>query len=173
MNIKTILLITSALSIGLNVFAKPVKVAKDDNRNPTGCQDSGYSYDLKTIKLLPVHEGAKHSMYFFFNQSNTQIELHQMRHQESSRSLFLNHALNPQLWSVLATNEPEIQFICTKPEKGYRYGKPVDCSEVVRVCEFTHVKFGLNNRGNYWMVDNNSRNGALHAVVTYGIIPAQ
>jgi len=74
---------------------------------------------------------------------------------------------------VLSVNEKSMKFACSVKEYGKKYGEVVDCSKAVQVCEYNNVKFGLNNRGNYWIVNSSSRNGAVRAVVKYGIIPAQ
>lgn len=146
---------------------------KDNNKLPLGCRDTGYQFELKTLHLLPGKSGDRQSMYFLFNTLGQPVSLYQMRDEESSRSMYLNHAIHPRQWAVLSTSEKQVKFICTIPDKKSRYGKIVDCSESLTVCEYTNVRYGLNNRGNYWIVNSNTRNGALREVVRYGIIPAQ
>lgn len=143
---------------------------KEDNRNPIGCSDVGYQYDMHTLTLLPEEQGQTQSMYFLFNKTGQKVTLFQMRDPDSSRSMYMNHQINPGQWGVLSTSEKQVRFICTVPDNT-RYGKIVDCSENLRVCEYTKVKYGLNNRGNYWLVNSNTKNGAIRDVVRYGIIP--
>lgn len=147
--------------------------ASDNTKPPIGCRDLGYQFELKTLHLLPDDAGTRNSMYFLYNKSNRAVNLYQMRQEESSRSAFLNHSVRSNEWAVFATSEKDIKFICATPDRNHRYGTVVDCSKYLQVCEYNNVKFGLNNRGNYWLVNSPSRNSAVRAVVRYGIIPAQ
>lgn len=146
---------------------------KDEGRNPLGCKDVGYTFELKTLHLLPLEAGATQSMYFIYNKRDEKVTLFQMLNtEESSRSMYLNHAITAKQWSVLSTTEKKMKYICTIPDNKSPYGQIVDCADSLQVCEYTNVKFGLNNRGNYWLVNSNTKNGALREVVRYGIIPA-
>lgn len=160
------------LSLSLFAAAKE-KIDKDDNKNPLGCDDVGYSMHLKTLILLPGEAGPRNSMYFVYNLLPQSVNLFNMRHGDGLYSTYLNHSIQSHKWAVLETNEKSINYVCTVDDKNHpNYGKIVDCAGAVKVCEFTKVVFGMNNRGNYWMVKSNTRNGALREVVRYGIIPA-
>ncbi|RMX22101.1 endopeptidase IV [Legionella jordanis] len=150
----------------------PQAVKEADNmKNPIGCYDTGYQFDLKTLHLLPSMAGKRQSLYFIFNALNQPVNLYQMRDGESSRSLYLNHSINARQWAGLSTTEKKVKFICTVPEAKNPYGKIVDCAESLKVCEYTNVRYGLNNRGNFWIVNSNDKNGAIRDVVHYGVIP--
>ncbi|MFC3909179.1 endopeptidase IV [Legionella dresdenensis] len=163
----------ASLSILLCAFtaANAFAAEKEDDRNPIGCRDVGYQFDLKTLQLLPHNAGAGQSMYFIYNSSPQTVTLYQMRGEDSSRSMYLNHAIGGKQWAVLSTSERKMKYICATPDSKSRYGKITDCSEMLRVCEYINVKYGLNNRGNYWLVNSNTKNGAIREVVHYGIIP--
>ena len=144
---------------------------KDNARYPIGCTPVGYKESLKIISLFPGKEGALQSMYFFFNQLPDTVSLYQMREKDSEYSTRYNHTIKPNSWAVLATGEPLVKFICTLGDGKDSYGQIVDCAQTIKICEYVHVKFGLNNKGNFWIVDSNTRNGAVNEVVHYGIIP--
>lgn len=151
-------------------------VEKEDNSNPPGCEDVGYKFELQTLHILPGeadNEADKQSMYILFNHTQRSLNLYQMRDEDSSRSMYLNHVIDGRQWAVLSTSEKLVKFICTVPDSSSQYGKIVDCGESLRVCEYTKVRYGLNNRGNYWLVNSNTRNGAVNGVVRYGIIPSR
>jgi len=169
LNSGKVLLLSLVLAAGSTSFAADVK---EDDRNPLGCKDVGYQFDLKTLHLLPHDAGANQSMYFIYNSSPKTLNLFQMRSEDSSRSMYLNHSIGTHQWAVLSSNEKKMKFICTAVDASSRYGQIVDCSENIRVCEYTNVKYGLNNRGNYWLVNSNTKSGAIREVVRYGIIPA-
>ena len=144
---------------------------KDDSRNPIGCRDIGYLFDLKTLTLMPYDDGTGNSLYFMHNKLSKPVTLFQMRDEDSARSVYFNHKIDANYWAVLATAEKKMKYICTVSEGKSAYGKVVDCAESLQVCEYNHVKFGLNNRGNYWLANSSTRGGAVGAVVRYGIIP--
>ncbi|KTD66120.1 hypothetical protein [Legionella spiritensis] len=162
------------LTAFITSFAAAKQEDKDDkdNRNPSGCRDLGYQFKLKALHLLPDEVGASQSMYLIYNKSGQDVNLYQMRDGESSRSLFLNHIVKAGQWAVFSTNERLVKFLCTVSDKKSRYGRVIDCADNLRVCEYNNVKYGLNNKGNYWLINSSSRNAAVRAVVRYGIIPA-
>ncbi|AHE66398.1 hypothetical protein [Legionella oakridgensis] len=151
--------------------ATAVSKEKEDASNPLGCRDVGYQFQLKILELLPEEAGERNSLYFVFNKLDKPINLYQMRHGESSRSIYLNHLIQPKQWAVLSTCEKQLKYICTVDDSKSHYGKVVDCEQSVQVCEFARVRFGLNNRGNHWIVNSNTKGGAVREVVHYGIIP--
>lgn len=165
---------TVFIGMSLNFCWADAREERDnDNRNPTGCHDVGYRYELKTLHLLTQEAGAQQSMYFLFNRLNEPLNLYQMHDAGGTRNLYLNHRINQQQWGVFSTGETDLKFICTVSDPKYRFGRVVDCADSVKVCEYTRVIYGLNNRGNYWLVNSYSRNAAVRAVVHYGIIPAE
>lgn len=139
-------------------------------RSPLGCLDVGYKFDLNVLQILPRSTGDDQSLYFMFNKTGKSINLYQMRQSESSQSVYLNHVVRPHRWAVLSSSE-RMNYICTVDDRKTSHGKIVDCAETLKVCEYARVKYGMNNRGNYWLVHSNSRNGAVRQVVYYGIIP--
>ncbi|HRD68878.1 MAG TPA: endopeptidase IV [Legionella sp.] len=142
-----------------------------DSKFPTGCTPVGYQQRLKVLSLYPGKEGALQSMYFFYNKLPQTITLFQMRDKDSEYSTRFNHTIKSNSWAVLAVGEPQVRFVCTLGDAKSSYGQIVDCGEAVNVCEYVNVKFGLNNKGNFWIVESNTRNGAVSEVVRYGIIP--
>lgn len=147
------------------------KAAREEARFPIGCKPVGYQQHLKVLSLFPGKEGAMQSLYFFYNKLPQTISLYQMRDEDSEYSTRNNHSIGPNQWAALATSEPLVKFICTLGDGKASYGKIVDCGDTINVCEYVNVKFGLNNKGNFWVSDGNTRNGAVNDVVHYGIIP--
>ena len=145
-------------------------VEKED-KSPLGCRDVGYQFELKTLKLLPKEAGARQSLYFIFNARAKNVNLYQMLKDDSSNSMYLNHVINARQWAVLSTSEKALKYICTVDDPKMTYGKIVDCAESLKVCEYARVKYGMNNTGNYWLVNSNTSGGAVNEVLHYGIIP--
>jgi len=185
MNNKIKISLSSVLLVGLWVGAGMVNAApkshkavktdtvkeEDEVKSPLGCRDVGYSFELKVLKILPEAAGERNSLYFIFNKLDQPLKLFQMRKEDSTRSLYLNHTIESHQWAVLSTSEKHIKYICAKADSESAYGDIVDCADSLKVCEYARVKFGLNNRGNLWLVNSNNKNGAVREVVNYGIIP--
>lgn len=142
-----------------------------EDRNPLGCRDVGYAYDLRVLRILPPTTGDSQSLFFLFNLQNKAVNLYQMRQEDSMRSVYMNHIIRPRQWAVLSTSEPRVSYICTVDDGKSSYGKIVDCENYIKVCQYVRVKYGMNNRGNYWVVNSNTRGGAVNEVLHYGIIP--
>lgn len=168
-------LTSSGFAIGLMMatLANSATLMKvhDESKSPLGCRDQGYQFKLNVLEIIPAALGDRQSLYFIFNRSNRPVSMVQMLADDSSRSMPLNHVINPQQWSVLATNQKEMKYICAMDPTPTRRGKIVNCSENVKVCEYARVKFGLNNRGNYWFLNSSSSSAAVSDVLHYGIIP--
>lgn len=151
---------------------KPATVKPDEElKSPLGCRDVGYKFELNTVKFLPEEAGERNSLYFVFNKNQKPLRLYQMKNDESSRSTFLNHVISPRQWAVLSTSEKYLKYICSVDDVKSSFGKIVHCSENLKICEYINVKFGLNTRGDYWLVKSNSKGGAVQQVLWYGIIP--
>ncbi len=145
--------------------------ADTEDRNPLGCRDVGYLHELRVLRLLPPNSGDSQALFFLFNRQMQPVNLYQMRHEDSTRSVYMNHVIRPRQWAVLSTSEPQVSYICTIDNQKSSYGQVVDCADYIKVCQYVRVKYGMNNRGNYWVVNSNTRGGAVNEVLHYGIIP--
>ncbi len=150
----------------------------DPAKYPLGCRKAGHEYILNILRLAHVsdpneigQEEGGQTLYFLYNRSNQPVYLNQMLQDDSTRSTYLNHMILPKQWAVLATNQKELRYICSVNPGKTGYGKVVNCVDSLKVCEYVRVKFGLNNRGNYWMVNSTNRGTAVGDVVRYGVIP--
>lgn len=145
---------------------------KADDARPLGCRDVGYQFELKTLHLIPQtqSEARNQALYFIFNSLTKPVTLFQMRKDDSTRGIYLNHQIHPRQWAVLSTNEKQLNYICTIEDGKSKYGKIVDCGDSLKVCEYVYVKYGLNNKGSFWLMDNTG-GGAVQEVLHYGIIP--
>lgn len=167
---QCIMVLALAIS-GQNVIAAKAELQEDPAKNPLGCRDIGYQYVLNTLQIIPHTGEGKQSLYFVYNRLNKPINLYQMLPENSTLNTYLNHSISPQQWSVLATNQDILKYNCTvEDNKSSAYGKIVKCADSIKVCEFARVKFGLNNRGNFWLPGSNNRGGAVGDVTRYGII---
>lgn len=163
-----VLLMTGTLA---SASVPAVLTPRDESKSPLGCRDLGYQFKLNVLEILPEATGDRQSLYFVFNRLNRPVSLTQMLGDNSTRSVPLNHVISARQWSVLATGESALKYICAVDATAASRGKIVNCSESVKVCEYARVKFGLNNRGNYWFLNSSSSSSAVSDVLHYGIIP--
>lgn len=150
----------------------------DPAKYPLGCRNTGHDYLWNILRLNHVsdsnemdQEEGGQALYFVYNSTRQPLYLNQMLRDDSTRSTFLNHMILPQQWAVLATNQKEVRYICSVNPNKTKYGKVINCQDSVKVCEYVRVKFGMNNRGNFWMVESANRGSAVGQVVRYGVIP--
>lgn len=150
-------------------FAVAEKAEKED-KSPLGCRNVGYQYSLKTLDIFPTQAGERQSLYFVYNELNKPIHLYQMRGKDNADRMSINHTIPPQRWAALSLDSTHVKYACTVDDAKTAYGQIVDCETGLKVCQFARVKYGMNNRGNFWMVSGNTKNGALHEVNNYGVI---
>jgi hypothetical protein len=162
-------LCASVLFLGAPILGFAAK-RDPEIRSPLGCKDVGYGFDLNVLQILPASVGDSQSLYFIYNKHKKAINLYQMRQSESSQSVYLNHTIDPGRWAVLSSSEP-MKYICTIHNGKTTHGEIIDCQTGLKVCEYARVKYGMNNRGNYWLANGNTRGGAVRQVIYYGIIP--
>jgi len=63
-------LIASALLLGVHETCSAAN-QDDDIKNPLGCRDVGYKFDLNVLQILPRSEGDDQSLYFMYNKPIT------------------------------------------------------------------------------------------------------
>ena len=147
-------------------------VAHSENFSfPRNCQSGGYNFYLKTLRVTPGSIGGRNSLYLFYNNSDKAIKLYHMHDKDHFFNVYLNNTIRPNRWAVFASNEKEINYVCTQSERGKEFGKIVSCKDFLKICEYPKVRFGINTRGNLWIVSNVSENSAVRGIVRYGIIP--
>jgi hypothetical protein len=149
-----------------SVFAAPER----EDKNPLGCKDSGYKFTLKTLDLTPQNQEGIPSLFFIFNSTAKPIQLSQMRAGDDYDEMSINHVIPPYRWAVLAMDHRFVKYACSLSDGKSSYGQVVDCAQSLKVCNFARVKFGLNNKGNFWMIAGSSKNEALRGVTYYGVI---
>jgi hypothetical protein len=146
------------------------RAEEPEDKNPLGCRDSGYQFTLRTLDLIPHNQEGMPSLFFIYNRTTQPIQLSQMLSLEDSSRTSINHTIPPRQWAVLAMDRKNVKYACSVPNKKSIYGQVTDCAQSLKICNFARVKYGLNNRGNFWMVSGTSKNAALREVTYYGVI---
>ena len=164
---KTARIIGLSLSIAMFI---PTLAQAEIEKLPKGCHDEGYAFNHKALTLMPSKAGNHDSVYFVYNNSPNTINLYQLKSAEEHMGLNINNKIRPFNWGVYSSDESLVRFACSIPSAEYAHGKLVDCQSRLKVCEYTNVKYGLNNKGNYWMSRSNTRGGALRRVNRLGVL---
>jgi len=164
-------LLIAMIALGMSVAVEARRTKKPLNTFPPNCNKVGYEYKFKQLVLYPEKAGHTLSMYFMFNKSDWPVTLYQTRGDEDAYSSHLINTIQPKRWAALSLDTSHMKFICTKGDGRKHYGRITDCEELLKVCEYDNVLFGVNNRGNYWAVTSSSRNTAVRTVVRkHGIL---
>lgn len=152
------------------VLATPSVHAKPDLSLPKGCYQQGFVFEDNTLTLLPPKAGNTDSVYFIYNHSPTTLNLYELQQAKNHLGINANNKIAPYEWGVYSSDQTKVRFACTIPDKTYAHGKLVDCQQKLNVCEYTHVKYGVNNRGNYWMARSASKNAAIKRAIYIGVL---
>ena len=144
--------------------------AKRTVEMPRGCLQEGFTFHHRALTLLPAKAGSQDSVYFMYNKSNRPINLYQLKGANEHMGLNINNQIKPHQWGVYSSDEDQVRFACSVPSTKYKKGELVDCQERISLCEFTKVKYGLNNRGNYWMASSTSKSGAIRRSIIIGVL---
>lgn len=137
---------------------------------PGGCRPAGFVFKHKVLRLLPNAAGNSQSLFFIHNKTMSSVKLYQMRTGDEPFIMHLNNTIRPNQWGVFASDEKVANFICTKPNHKSKYGNIIDCSKALELCEYTNVKFSINNHGNYWAVRSNAKYPARRQVINQGVL---
>ncbi len=137
---------------------------------PKGCKHEGYKFKHKMLHLHPREKGNADSVYFILNTSKESINIFQMKDVDSYHGVYTTNQIRPKQWAVYSSDEEKVKFVCTVSSPYYFYGKVVDCKDKLKLCEYTNVKYGVNNRGNYWMAYSTTRNAALKKAHYIGVL---
>lgn len=159
------------LCLTLLLFASaPAMAQKATDELPKGCHNEGYTFNNFALTLMPSKVGNNDSVYFIYNNSSATISLYQLKSAKENMGININNKIRPYDWGVYSSDEPLVRFACTIPSAEYEHGKLINCKGHLEVCEYTNAKYGVNNRGNYWMTRSSSRNDALRRVNQLGIL---
>lgn len=176
-NLKLIPLCAVLIAISTlvpNTFAKGRKnteeMVEKNVQYPYDCVPSDYRFSYFTLILEPSFKFTRQATYFIHNTSDKPISLLQARTGDDPYIMHLKTTINPHQWSVLAIGEKKVLMICTNSDKKLMHDKVVDCQKNLDICQYTHARYGDNEHGNYWPIENNTMNGAVHAMRWHGVL---
>ena len=131
---------------------------------PRGCEVTGYGYSQNYLLL---NETGKQAYYLIQNRSNVRIELEHIANAEAFMTPQLRATLDPMAWGAFAADVKNLPFKCSQPSGESKY--PVDCREVLDICQYPRVRFALSNMGSYWVSIIKSQAGVIQDSVAKGI----
>ncbi|KTD30413.1 MULTISPECIES: hypothetical protein [Legionella] len=134
------------------------------NTFPHGCEVTGFGFNEN---YLVLNENGEQSFYLIQNRGNVPIELQRYETREVFMSPPLTAKLDPANWAAFASDVDHLHFQCfVKENEG---NAPVDCRNVLEVCQYPRVKFALSNMGNYWVSTNKSQSQVINEAANKGI----
>ncbi|MFT4058590.1 MAG: enhanced entry protein EnhB [Legionella sp.] len=134
------------------------------NSFPRGCEVTGFAYSQN---YLILNDTGKQAYYLIQNHSDSRIELEHQASEEAFMSPPLHATLDSMNWGAFASDIKNLNFRCYK-----HIGEgtsPVDCRDVLDVCQYPRARFALSNMGNYWVSFNKSQSGIIQESVAKGI----
>lgn len=113
---------------------------------PKGCEVSGFGY---TDPYVILNDTPDQTFYLIQNKSNGLIELERFETRDVFMSPKLQTKIGSAQWAAFAADVSNIHFQCFYTMDDAR--TPVNCSEVLDICQYPRVKFALSNQGSYWV----------------------
>jgi len=132
---------------------------------PRGCEVRGFGYSQQ---FLLLNETGEQTFYLLQNSSNKKIELRRHETRDVFMSPTLEAHIEPSKWAAFASDIQDLYFKCYSLEHSHK--TPVDCRDVLDVCQYPRVKFALSNMGNYWVSVNKSKNRVIKDAISKGIL---
>ena len=132
---------------------------------PRGCEVSGFGFQDPHVLL---NDTGNQTLYFIQNRSNIPIELEHVEVQDVFMSPKLQAKLGPLQWAAFASDRSNTHFKCfTRTEEDVI--TPLNCGEVLDICQYPRVKFALSNMGSYWVSTNKPQAQVIKDATTKGI----
>ena len=113
---------------------------------PKGCEVSGFGF---TNPYVIFNDTSNQTFYLIQNRSNNLIELERIETRDVFMSPKLQTKIGAAQWAAFAADVSNINFQCFYTLDDNR--TPVNCSEVLDICQYPRVKFALSNMGSYWV----------------------
>lgn len=139
--------------------------AKNSSIYPKGCEERGFGY---SGEFLVLNETGEQTFYLIQNKSNHQIEL---ENHEVEQDVFMSPKLETKIfanrWAAFASDVKTMHFACFAYDKKQKI--PVQCEEVLNVCQYPRVKFASSNMGNYWVSTNKAQSLVVRESIRKGI----
>lgn len=131
---------------------------------PRGCEVTGFGYNQNNLIL---NETGDQTYYLIQNRSDARIELERFDNSDAFMVPPLQATLDPLTWAAFASDVKDLNFKCYKHVD--ENTAPIDCRDVLEVCQYPRVKFALSNMGNYWISFNKTQNEVIQESVAKGI----
>ena len=131
---------------------------------PRGCEISGFGYQ---DPYLLLNDSGDQTFYLIQNRSNTPIELEHIETENIFMSPKLQTKLGELQWAAFASDMSNMHFQCTVRTEGV--STPLNCRDVLDICQYPRVKFALSNMGSYWVSTNKPQAQVIQDATNKGI----
>lgn len=131
---------------------------------PRGCEVSGFGFNDPHLLL---NDTGNQTLYLIQNRSNIQIELEHIETHDVFMSPKLETKLGALQWAAFASDVSNMHFKCFTRVEGVE--TPLNCREVLDVCQYPRVKFALSNMGSYWVSTNKPQSQVIKDATVKGI----
>lgn len=138
---------------------------------PHGCEVKGFFFNQS---LVVLNESGQQSFYLIQNRGKKPLRLRRFQGEEAFMSPSLAIKLDPLQWAAFSSDIANLPFQCleveAQTEKTEESVNPVDCQEVLDLCQYPRVKFALSNMGNYWVSVNKAKQDVIQESTRKGIL---
>ena len=131
---------------------------------PRGCESSAYAFQYAFVTL---NDRGAQMYYLMQNRSTATIELERVDTEQSFMSPKLQTKLEPNQWAAFASDVSNTHFRCIRRQDEDII--PIECREVLQICQYPRVKFAISNMGSYWVSTNKSLQQVINDSTAKGI----
>lgn len=132
---------------------------------PRGCEPTGFGFQDRFVTL---NDTGTQRYFLIHNHSSQAIQLERI----STTPVFMTPKLQAKLdrdtWGAFASDLPSTHFACgIRMEDGHL--EPIQCVDVVDICQYPRVRFALSNQGTYWVSTNKTQAQVIRDTTQKGI----
>jgi len=167
---KRCCLVLTAIIFSLSASAVSAQV-----KFPSGCRDLGHAFQYGDLILDPSYAKTSQTLFFIYNTSGHDILIRKEPKQKYIPSY--SNVVHLGEWGSFAMDLRQLKLSCNvvysfnpKDLREPKEVSPVDCSSVLKVCEYNNAKFAEHNKGSYWVMQSNTLKKSILGSIQSGIL---
>lgn len=111
-------------------------------------------------------KGQKERLIFIHNMSKMDLYLSHISKDDPGVQAGWTSRINKNKWNVLKLGKKEMTFQCVEFKPGHE--QQISCQNILSVCQIVPAEKPVNDKGNYWVAENQSLSKILETVSSRG-----
>ncbi len=160
------ILVSSLLSL---VITGTTFAEQNERLYPHGCRQLGFSFDNDQVVFSRIDGGQQETVYLVRNNSPYEII---MEAETSSKYIpGFKKTFSPEHWAAFSRLDKSLRFDCRLSSQYHGHEEPLNCQEVLQICNYNRAKFPDQNLGTYWLQKTSvAQKNVIDFVIHKGIL---